>query len=383
MKYEFTGLFGMVKKSLYIGFVFLEGFLIGAPAYAQSMQERNEAYDRCQVDVLVCQQAAEHGDTQAQYNLGKMYYTGEGLPQNIQMAKMLWERASKSGDASSLNGLGVIYYTEKNIKHESVEIAKKLFLQAARKGEYRAVININSMLKNKNADIQDLKEADDGFSRFHENNKKMLEQLSNDGNADASYKLSLIYEGDEIQKYDREKQMYYLEKAAKEGNPYAQYDIGYIYLRGSNGLKRDREKAFNYLIEADRQGNRDAPYSLYEYTNNTNEGKALKYLKKAAERRNFKAIRDISYYYLNGEEPYLNKDFKKAFNYFETLSTTLTNKAIYYLGNDYQLVAKYQLAIMYVNGQGVNKSKEKAIDLFKASCDNGYKKSCDELSHLK
>lgn len=376
-----------MKKKVFLGLIFLEGLLIGTPAYAQSEQERYEAYDRCQVDVQACQQAAEHGDTQAQYNLGKMYYKGEGLPQNFQKAKILWERASKKGDASSLNGLGAIYYTEQRKKSKNIEVAKKLFLQAAKKGEYAAVLNINNMLKNKNADFQDLKEADDGFRRFHENNKKKLEQLSDGGNADASYELSLIYNGDEVQEYDQKNKVYYFEKAAKEGNPYAQYDIGYIYSRGSYGVKRDREKAFKYFIEADRQGNRDASYSLYEYykyhTENSNDGEAFKYLEKAAERRNLQAVRDIAYYYLNGEEPYLNQNFKKAFHYYEILSTTLTNKAMYYLGKDYQLVAKYQLAVMYVNGQGVNKSIQKAIDLFKTSCDKGYKKSCDELSHLK
>ena len=114
-----------------MGLIFLEGFLINAPAYAQGQQEIPEAYDRCQVDVQACQQAVEHGDTQAQYNLGKMYYTGEGLPQNFQKAKMLWERASKNGDVSSLNGLGIIYYTEQMRQSKNVEIAKKLFLQAA------------------------------------------------------------------------------------------------------------------------------------------------------------------------------------------------------------------------------------------------------------
>lgn len=376
-----------MNKSFYLSLIFLEGFLIGAPAYAQSEQERYEAYDRCQVDVRTCQQAAEHGDTQAQYNLGKMYYTGEGLPQNFQKAKMLWERASKKGDASSLNGLGAIYYTEQRNQSKNVEIAKKLFLQAAQKGEYGAVLNINNMLKNKDADFQELKEADDGFRRFYENNKKKLERLSNAGNADASYELSLIYNGDEVQEYDQKNKIYYLEKAAKEGNPYAQYDIGYIYSRGSYGVKRDREKAFKYFIEADRQGNRDASYSLYEYyeyhTKGSNNGEALKYLEKAAERRNLQAVKEIADYYLYGEEPYLNKNLKKAFHYYEILSNTLTNKAIYYLGKDYQLIAKHQLAVMYVNGQGVNKSIPKAIDLFQTSCDKGYKKSCDELSHLK
>ncbi|WP_156138045.1 MULTISPECIES: sel1 repeat family protein [Pantoea] len=73
----------MMKKSLYCSLLLLEVFLISSPACAQSDKEIYEAYDSCQVDVQACQQAAEHGDAQAQYNLGKMYYTGEGLPRTF------------------------------------------------------------------------------------------------------------------------------------------------------------------------------------------------------------------------------------------------------------------------------------------------------------
>lgn len=382
-----------MKKSLYLSLIFLEGFLIGTPAYAQSEQERYEAYDRCQVDVQTCQKAAEHGDAQAQYNLGKMYYAGEGLPQNFQKTKILWEESSKKGSAQSLNGLGLLYYTGEGVQGKNVKLAKELFHKAAQLGEFKAVLNIKVMLENNFAEYDDLKNADEEFRHFHEINKIKLENLSNNGNADASYKLALMYGGyDKIQQYDQKKYIYYLKKAAQEGNADAQYEIGYIYFRGTNNVKVDRDKAFKYLIESDKQDNSNASYALFEYYQYQHEPDSLrssKYLEKAAERHNLQAVHKMAYFYYHGNDSYKGNesfpkiDFKKAFHYYQVLSTTLTNRGIYYLGKDYQLDAMYQLGVMYVNGQGVNKSIQKAIVLFKTSCDKGYKNSCDELSHLK
>ncbi|WP_369463665.1 tetratricopeptide repeat protein [Citrobacter braakii] len=149
-----------MKQIFYLSLMFLEGFLIGNPAYAQSEQERYEAYDRCQVDVQACQQAAEHGDAEAQYNLGKMYYTGEGLPQNFQKAKILWEESSKKGSAQSLNGLGLLYYAGEGVQEKNVKLAKELFHKAAQLGEFKALLNMKIMFENNFAKYNDLKTVD-------------------------------------------------------------------------------------------------------------------------------------------------------------------------------------------------------------------------------
>ncbi|WP_347253414.1 tetratricopeptide repeat protein [Leminorella grimontii] len=360
--------------------------LISPLVNAQTTWESYVSYDKCQVNVPVCQQAAKQGDIQSQYNLGKMYYTGEGVQQDYHMAKKLWEQASEKGNPQAQNGLGVLYYSNKGVQTRNIDFARNLFLQAALQGEYKALLNLGKMYDDKHATDQDLKKAAEGFRKFRDEDKKQLEQQSNSGNADASYKLSRMYTDDEVLKSDLNQKIYYLEKAAKQGSASAQYEIGYIYYRGGYGLRSDPEKGRDYFIQAYNQGNSDAAYSLYEYytyRDEPNTEKALKYLQKAAEQRHFRAIHQIAYYYYHGVEPYLKQDYKKAFQFYEILSTTLSNRAKYYLGNDYQLAAMYQLGIMYENGQGITKSREKALELFKTSCDGGYQKSCDVLNNKR
>ena len=46
-------------------------------------------------------QAAEQGHAQAQFNLGVMYYNGEGVPQDLVLAHMWVNIAGTNGDETS------------------------------------------------------------------------------------------------------------------------------------------------------------------------------------------------------------------------------------------------------------------------------------------
>lgn len=51
-------------------------------------------------------------------------------------------------------------------------------------------------------------------------------------------------------------------KKAKEGLPYAQIKLGYLYTFGENGLKADNEKAMFWFDKAARQGDAYGQYRL-------------------------------------------------------------------------------------------------------------------------
>ena len=52
---------------------------------------------------------AEAGDSRAQYQLGLMYYRGEGLPQDYQKAALWYRRAAERGDVDAQLNLGLMY----------------------------------------------------------------------------------------------------------------------------------------------------------------------------------------------------------------------------------------------------------------------------------
>jgi len=52
--------------------------------------------------------AAEQGVAQAQYNLGVMYYNGEGVPVNNVKAYMWLSLAKAQGDETAVTGLDIV-----------------------------------------------------------------------------------------------------------------------------------------------------------------------------------------------------------------------------------------------------------------------------------
>ena len=53
--------------------------------------------------------AAEQGQANAQYNLGLMYYNGEGVTRDAKQAVYWWQKAAEQGDAGAQYNLGVMY----------------------------------------------------------------------------------------------------------------------------------------------------------------------------------------------------------------------------------------------------------------------------------
>ena len=82
-----------------------------------------------------------------------------------------------------------------------------------------------------------------------------------DGNPFASYQLGKLYlAGDDVPK-DTAKALEYLTDAAKQGNSQAQYILGKLYLL-DNGVEQDKEAAVQWLTLAAAQGHEYAHFFL-------------------------------------------------------------------------------------------------------------------------
>ena len=63
---------------------------------------------------------AEQGDATAQYNLGSMYRTGEGVPENDAEAVKWYRLAAEQGDATAQSNLGIMYDTGEGVPQNNV-----------------------------------------------------------------------------------------------------------------------------------------------------------------------------------------------------------------------------------------------------------------------
>jgi hypothetical protein len=75
--------------------------------------------------------AAKQGLAVAQYSLAVMYYTGLGVPQDYTEAIRWYRKAAKQGDAMAQHSLGVMYYTGLGVPQDHVEAHKWFNLATA------------------------------------------------------------------------------------------------------------------------------------------------------------------------------------------------------------------------------------------------------------
>ena len=98
---------------------------------------------------------AEQGDAMAQFNLGYMYYQGEGVTQDNKEAVKWFRLAAEQGDAEAQNSLGWMYKYGKGVTQDHKE-AVKWFRLATEQGDATAQYNLGVVYANGRGVIQDL-----------------------------------------------------------------------------------------------------------------------------------------------------------------------------------------------------------------------------------
>ena len=76
----------------------LVALAVGAPVQAQTPE------------IAALRARAEAGDAEAQYDLGVMYASGEGVPQDYAEAVRWYRLAAEQGDAGAQSFLGAMYH---------------------------------------------------------------------------------------------------------------------------------------------------------------------------------------------------------------------------------------------------------------------------------
>jgi S1-C subfamily serine protease len=74
---------------------------------------------------------AERGDPDAQFNLGSMYYRGDGVPKDPSKAVKWYLKAAEQGDSDAQYFLGVLYYNGLGVAKDNVEAYKWWLLSSA------------------------------------------------------------------------------------------------------------------------------------------------------------------------------------------------------------------------------------------------------------
>ena len=184
------------------------------------------------LDFNQTQRLASQGNASAQYNLGVMYYKGDGVPQDRYKATEWFQKAANQGHIKA----------ESNLKVMSTNAAVEILREAANQGAPRAQYSLGLIYQAGESVHQDSAKAFEWYTK-----------AANQGNADAQYNLGWMYRKGEGVRQDHNKAFEWYTKAANQGNAEAQAMLGSMYSEGE-GVHQDDSKAAQWIEKSANQG---------------------------------------------------------------------------------------------------------------------------------
>ncbi|OJW52297.1 MAG: hypothetical protein BGO67_10625 [Alphaproteobacteria bacterium 41-28] len=352
-----------------------------------------------------------HPDGKASYlcKLGEAYYFGNGVAENNQKARKLFEKTNEMGykDAQMFTILGSIYSFGDGVE-QNYEMANDYLQRAIDMGNDMSCIILGDNFYHGNGVQKNLKKAQElfekGVDRGYEASSvfNILGRLYDDYGEKESKKSSLRwwFVRDERPKKDYKKANAYYKKAISEGSIEALFNLGLNYYRGL-GKDRNDKKAQKYLEKAEEMGCMEGLmfHTLGEIYRDGLGGvqqdhvKANEYFQKGIEQGFIASIRDLGFNHYNGNG--VAKNTQKAREYFEEaeekghkdglmfdtlgLIYDAENKldkanSYYQKGvNECYVDSFIRLGRNYLMGNGVTSNMIKARELFEQAATKGYK----------
>jgi uncharacterized protein len=198
--------------------------------------------------------AAEAGNAKAQFELGRAYEDGKGMPQDDTRAAEWFRKSADQGNALAQNSLGVMYALGRGVQRDKVE-AVRWYKKASRQGQAEAIYNVAISYYNGEGVGEDIVASyawmmvakRKGDAQAAEALQNIGEQLHNRFD-NSKFKLAGLYEkGDEIPQDLPAAVALYLEVAghSSRDSSYpspAQYRLCQLYATGQ-GVPQDYAQA--------------------------------------------------------------------------------------------------------------------------------------------
>jgi uncharacterized protein len=177
---------------------------------------------------------ADLGNADAQNNLGAIYYSGHGVPQDYAQAVAWYRRAADQGDAPAQAALGWMYEEGQGVTQDYAQAAI-WYRKAADQGNAEAQGNLGAMYYSGHGVPQDSAKAAEWYRR-----------AADQGNIAAQYNLSVAYFNGWGVTRDYAQAVKWFQKAADQDYTDAQTALGMMYAQGA-GIPQDYVQAYMWF----------------------------------------------------------------------------------------------------------------------------------------
>jgi TPR repeat protein len=189
--------------------------------------------------------AAENKDEEAQAFLAVMYYQGIAVRKDLNEASKWARLAAEHGDAENQYNLGLLYERGEGVPEDEQEAAKWYRL-AAEQGHDKAQYALGVM-----NDHLNYTEA-----------AKWYRLAAEQGHAHSQWKLARLHASKGTGMQDEAECIKWCRKAAEQGLTEAQCGLGHMYFSGEGDSARDYEEAVRWYLLAAKQGSVSAQSQL-------------------------------------------------------------------------------------------------------------------------
>ncbi len=225
---------------------------------------------------------AEQGEAEAQYELGKLYKIGYGVPKDVGAAAMWFQKAAVQGHAAAQFEFGYCYRSGKGVLEDDTAAAA-WFLKSAEQGNTEAQSMLGTCYLHGTGVPKDLAES-----------AKWFRTAAEQGDTWAQWTIGVCYStGAGVPKDDAEA-VKWVRKAADQGVAEAQQGLGGFYYFGL-GVPEDHTVAVTWFRKAAEQNLASAQFALglcYARGHGVkqDDATAVTWFRKAAEQGHEEAI---------------------------------------------------------------------------------------------
>jgi len=264
-------------------------------------------------DFAVLEQQAMDGDINAQYQLGLLYYSGSAeRPQNIQTAIQWLSRAAEYGKSDAQYSLGLLYSNDRDTIENQV-LATKWLRASAEQGHVAAKIALIDYARSSSQSDQTASEKADilivlpaALTTPQRQEQPQEEIRVASITAPPRSEHRRISRPSSIKNANQALNLSNLKQDAYSGDRRSQLLLGSLYEDGKRGVSKNLPKAAKWYRKAANQGYPQAQYNLgllYEDGKGMtkNYHKATQWYKRAAKKGLSEAQNNLAVLYILGK----------------------------------------------------------------------------------
>ncbi|MGA8742666.1 MAG: tetratricopeptide repeat protein [Terracidiphilus sp.] len=192
---------------------------------------------------------ADRGDAKAEYELGGMYYHGEGVPQDYAKALDWSRKAAEQGYPAAYSAIGSHYEFGQGVAQDYAE-AVRWYRKGADKGFAASEDELGRMYYRGHGVTQDYAGA-----------FLWCQKAADQGDADGENRIAYMYHKGQGVKQDDAAAIRWYRKAADQGQAEGESSLGFMYYYGY-GVRADRAEAYRWFRRATDQGDEYALRAL-------------------------------------------------------------------------------------------------------------------------